>query len=66
MLYSTFLILLGVYLGQEYRLPSVRRVCDGVYEYFASLQETNGDGQIQERVSLLDVVAGWFVNRKQD
>jgi len=46
MLYSLFVLVFGIYLGQEYRIPNIRLVSSNLLRYIESLNE---DRNIREQ-----------------
>jgi len=47
MLYSLFVLVFGIYLGQEYPIPNIRLVSINLLEYIEGLQ--NEDRNIHEK-----------------
>lgn len=40
-MFSFFILLCGLYLGQEYNLPRIKVVCEAIGEYIQSLYNQN-------------------------
>ncbi len=53
MLYSFFVLVFGIYLGQEYPIPNIRLVSSNLLEYIESLQHE--DRREQKSFSIFEM-----------
>lgn len=52
MLYSLFVLVFGIYLGQEYRIPNIRLISSNLLKYIERLQN---EQQEQKPTSIFEM-----------